>query len=234
MFGKKKEHAVESDKGADPKKPAENILPPPGESPGTAETAPRSPKFRKRLKQIILAVLVMAILGGGGFAGYTLFLKKGTGRHYVEQELSHVTLPPEMMKFCFDNLPDLFNGFQQFSREMIRLDGEIQRMEAIAAAYPDQSAIVDREKKIWTGARARSLKSFEKIETRIRQVYVTVQVNPETGRARLDQERQELLQQTVEILEPVLTLTDRIRTTGQPPGNGWVKRIIYTIKHLFS
>lgn len=233
MFGKKKEKTVESDKGPDPKKTAKKKPAPPGESPGEKTPSSRSSKLRKRLKHIILAMLVLAILAGGGFAGYTFFLNKETGRHYVKKELSHITLPPEMMKFCFENLPDLFDEFQRFSLEMTRLDDEIQRIEAIAAAYPDQSAIADKEKKIWTNARTRSLKNFEKIENRVRQIYVTFQINRETGTARLDQERPELLQQTTEILEPVLALTDRIQTTGLPPEGGWVKKIIYKIKHLF-
>ncbi|ACN15284.1 hypothetical protein HRM2_21860 [Desulforapulum autotrophicum HRM2] len=233
MFGKKKEKTVESDKGPDLKKTAEKKSSAPGESPVTRGPSPRSLKFRKRLKYIIIAMLVLCVLVGGGFAGYTFFLNKETGRHYVEKELAHITLPPEMMKFCFQNLPDLFDEFQRFSLEMTRLDREIQRIEAIAAAYPDQSSIADKEKKIWTSARTRSLKNFEKIESRVRQIYVTFQINLETGTTRLDQERPELLQQTTEIIKPILALTDRIKTTGQPPDGGWVKKTIYKIKHLF-
>ncbi len=234
MLGKKRQKTVEPDKGPDPEKPVGRLPAPPVEPTGTQSPPPRPPKFRKHLKRLIIAMLVIVVLTGGGFAGYTFFLKKQAGRHYVEKALSHVTLPPEMMKFCFDNLPGLFDEFQRFSLGVTRLDREIQRLETIAATYPDQSAIADKEKKIWAGTRNQSLKNFEKLEKQVRQIYVTFQVNPETGRTMLDQERQALLQRATEILEPVLALTDQMPATAPPSDNGWVKKAIDTIKQLFT
>ena len=198
------------------------------------EVSTRKPLITKRLlKRIILAILAVALLAGAGFAGYSMFIKKDTERRYVEKDLPHVTLPPEMLKFCFDNLADIYDSLHKFSLELTRLDQEIQRIESIGAAYPDQAVIADREKKIWSNARKRSLDSFAKIELQIRQIYVTFKVNPEAGRVRLVQEQTELVQQTVEPLKTLMTLTERINAAEQPP-SGWVKKTIFKIKNLFK
>ncbi|MDY0219716.1 MAG: hypothetical protein RBR67_01060 [Desulfobacterium sp.] len=199
-----------------------------------AEVSTKRPLITKRLlKRITLAILAIALLAGAGLTGYSLLTKENTGRKYVKKELPHVTLPPEMLKFCFDNLTDIYDALQKFSLEITRLDREIQRIESIGAAYPDQAAIADREKKIWSSVRKRSLDSFTKIEQQIRQIYVTFKINPEAGRSRLNQERTELVEQTTDPLETLMALTGRIKTDEQPP-LGFIKKVIYKIKNLFS
>lgn len=138
-----------------------------------------------------------------------------------------------MLKFCFSNLTDLYDAFQTFNSEVTHLDREIQRIESIGTTYPAQTAIADKEKKIWSNARKRSMDSFAKIERQVRQIYVTFKVNPEAGRVKLDQERRELVEQTVEPLETLIALTQRIKTDDESP-DGVVKKIIYKIKQLFN
>jgi hypothetical protein len=228
MLGKKKDKPVKQGKETT-EKPQKAT-----DQKSGGEVSTKKPLITKRLlKRITLAILAVAILAGAGFAGYSFLIKKDTGRHYVKKDLPHVTLPPEMLEFCFNNLTDTYDAFEKFSLEVTRLDREIQRIESIATAYPDQAAIAEREKKIWSNARKRSLDSFAKIEQQIRQIYVTFKVNPEAGRIRLDQERTELVEQTIEPLETLMALTQRIKTDDQPP-DGLVKKIIYKIKKLFS
>ena len=226
MFKKKKNKAIESDKDTALQKADEK------DAPDQSEKPPKKP--RKRLKKIIIGILVLAVLGGGGFAGYTFYFKKETtGRQYTEKELSHVTLPPEMIKFSFDNLPELYDAFVQFNDEIKLLETEIQRIETIGTTYPDQVSIADKEKKIWESTKNKALKNFEKIEKKVRDLYVTLQVNRESGQTKLNEEKNDLNASAKEILDPITALTEKLKANQEPVPRGFIKKNIYRIKKRF-
>lgn len=226
MFKKKKNKAIESvDEAGSPKTDDKN---------SSDESGKKPKKLRNRLKKIIIGILVLGILAGGGFAGYTFYFKKETGgRQYIEQELSHVTLPQEMMKFSFDTLPELYDSFVQFSSEIKLLETEIQRIETIGTTYPDQAAIADKEKKIWENTKNKAIQNFEKLEKKVRNIYVTAQVNRESGQTKITEEKNELTATAKEILEPVMALTEKLKLNKEPMPKDFIKKNIYKIKKRF-
>jgi len=231
MFGKKKKKAEKADSAPEPKKSARAKRKAKDEAPETPAKPKKKPRFP--LKKAFLIVTLLAVVASAGFAGYTFFLKKETGRTYAAQDLPHVTLPQEMVKFSFDNLPNLYDALVLFNKEITLLDREIQRIEEIGATYPDQSAIADKEKKIWQDTRKKSVQSFGKIEKNVKALYVTFQVNPESGRTRLEQEKTELATSANKALEPVIALTDRIKATTEEVPQGLVKGTLHKLKKKF-
>ncbi|MCP4114391.1 MAG: hypothetical protein GY737_03110 [Desulfobacteraceae bacterium] len=231
MLGKKKKKETKSDKAPEAKKTARGKKKAADEAP----KAPAKPKKKSRfsVKKAFLIVTLLAVLASAGFAGYSLFFKKETGRIYTARALPHVTLPQEMVKFSFDKLPDFYDTLVLFNREIALLDGEIQRIETIGATYPDQSGIANKEKKIWQDARKKCVQNFAKIEKSVKALYVTFQVNPESGLARLEEEKAELTAGANEALEPVIALTERIKATREEVPQGLVKGTIHKLKKKF-
>jgi hypothetical protein len=68
---------------------------------------------------------------------------------YQKTELIHVTLPDEMLEFCFYRFPDLYAHFLVYNKEIILLDQEIERINNVGSQYPDQKMIADKEAKTW-------------------------------------------------------------------------------------
>ncbi len=233
MFGKKKNKENKADTAPEPKKPARGKQKAKNGAPETTKKPKKKSGFS--LKKAFLIVTLLAVMASAGFAGYTFFFKEETGRTYIAQDLPHVTLPREMIKFSFENLPDLHGAFVRFNREIALLDGEIERIETIGATYPDQSGIANKEKKIWQDARKKSVKSFGKIEKSVKALYVTFQVNPASGKARMDEVKAELATNANKALEPVTVLTDRIktRTTEEEVPKGLVKGTLHKLKKKF-
>ncbi|MBI9090403.1 MAG: hypothetical protein JEZ12_14400 [Desulfobacterium sp.] len=236
MFGKKKNKENTSDTAPEPEKSGKG-KPGKGKQKATDETPATTKKPKKKpgfsLKKAFLIVTLLTVLASAGFAGYTFFFKKETGRTYTAQDLPHVTLPREMVKFSFENLPDLYEAFVRFNKEIALLDGEIERIETIGATYPDQSAIANKEKKIWADARKKSVNSFGKIEKSVKALYVTFQVNPASGKARMDEEKAGLATNANQALEPVTALTDRIKATNEAVPHGLVKGTLHKLKKKF-
>lgn len=220
MFGKKKNKDKKADKG---------------KTEDEAPATPKKPKKKPRvsLKKAFLIVTLLAVLASAGFAGYTFFFKKETGRTYTAQDLPHVNLPREMVKFSFENLPDLYGAFVRFNKEITLLDGEIERIETIGATYPDQADIANKEKKTWADARKKSVKSFAKIEKSVKALYVTFQVNPASGKARVEEEKTVLATSANTALEPVTALTNRIKATEEEVPRGLVKGTLHKLKKKF-
>jgi len=240
MIGKKKDKKVESDT------PPEKVIPAnkkqekasgrklktPVRAEPLVEDEKKPKKSRKNLTRVIIGVLILAILASAGFMAYKLFFGKKTGRNYVAKELQHITLPPEMMKFSFENLPDLYDTFLLFDIQITLLDREIERIETIGVNYPDQAAIAKDEKKVWESLRKKSVDNFEKIENRVKAIYVTFQVNQESGKTRIDEEKAELANDAKGILEPVTALTQKLKPSEELP-NGLIGRTIHRFKELF-
>lgn len=232
MFGKKKNKAKKADTAPESPNPANEKR----KGKDEAQATPEKPKKKRRfpLKKAFLLMTLLAVMASAGFAGYTFFFKKKeTGRTYTAPNLPHITLPQEIIKFSFENLPDLYDAFVRFNREITLLDGEIKRIETIGATYPDQSGIANREKKIWENARKKSAQSFGKIEKSVKALYVTFQVNPASGRARMEEEKAELATDANKALEPVTALTDRIKPPEGEVPKGLVKGTLYKLKKKF-
>jgi len=240
MIGKKKDKKIEADIPPEKSIPGEKKqekasgrkLKDPVKAEPLAEGEKKPKKSRKNLKRAIIGVLILAILASAGFMAYKIFSGKKPGRSYVAQELPHITLPAEMMKFSFENFPDLYDAFLLFEIQITLLDREIERIETIGTTYPDQAAIAKNEKKIWEELRKNSVDSFKKIENRVKAIYVTFQVNQESGKTKINEEKTELANDAKGILEPVTALTQRLKASEEVP-RGLIRKTIYKLKQLF-
>ena len=233
MFGRKKK-----DKGPKGEKPAVPDKNSKGAEDGSAidqETGDSKPKKKRNLKRLIFILLIILSLAAAGFAVYKFyFAPKGeVEKKYVKQNLEHVKLPDEIFKFTFDNLPELYDKFILFNNEILLVDGELARLNAIAKQYPGQTKIIDKEKKVWEKVRKGGFKTFEKIEKKLETIFVSFKVNRETGRKLMDDSGKDLISSAAQALKPMEELTERLKT-DTPPSQGFIKDTLHKITSKFS
>lgn len=249
-FGKKKKNEVEdnvtlspaeepdkgkgsSKKGTGSSKKAKEAPAPP---PAAAQT-PAAPPKKKRfsIKKLIVTLVILGLLGGGGFAGYTFFFKpKGPEqRVYKAVPLAHLTLPKEMLKFTFTHFPDLYDAFIQYETEVSLFENEIQRIDAIAAKYPEQQKIADRQKKIWEKGKNTLLKEFAKLEKPVKETFVLYQVNPKQGQEQIDSTAKDLSTSAQDALKAAQELTEQIKAMTPKAPEGMIRGTLYKLKKKF-
>ncbi len=151
---------------------------------------------------------------------------------YTKLELTHVDLPEEMVKFSFDHFPQLYEALITFNREMELFEAEIARIDEIAAQYPDQKKIADKEKKIWVKTKETLKKSFIKIEKPVKETYVLFRVNQETGLLSIREKNKELTAAAQAALIPAQEMTQKLKQVETAP-DGLIQGTIYKLKKKF-
>ncbi len=222
----------------EPKEPAAQVKPVQVQDKGDDDTESDKavPKKKFLFKKLIILLLIPGILGGGGFFAYTKFFS-GSGtkdsRVYLPVTLSHVTLPQEMLAFCFARMPELYDALVAYDGEMDLFEAEIARIDAVGTKYPDQEKIADGQKKVWDKEMQSLKKSFEKLEKPIKETFVLFQVNPTAGQEKIDQTAEEMLQTAKEALGKAQEQTAPLKKAMPKAPEGLVKGTLYKIKKMF-
>lgn len=201
------------------------------------QDASREPsKKRFGIKKLILILLILGTLGGGGFLGYAFFFKASSPneRHYRPMPLEHVGLPSEMLRFSFDRFPDLYDALVIFNSEVRLFDGEIARIEAIAAKYPEQVKIADKQKKVWEKGKTTLVKAFAKLEKPVKETYVLYQVNPAEGQAQIESRTRELTAAAQAAIQAAQEQTKDLGTAESAPPDGIIQGALFKIKKIFQ
>ncbi len=200
-----------------------------------AKEAPPREKKPSVLKKLLLLTIAAAILAGAGFlVFYFFFYDTDTTLVYPDKKMPHVSLPDEMLRFCFANMPDVYESLTEYDKDIQAFDREIQRIVAVGQKYPDQMRITDREKKVWEKSRASLEKSFSKIQKSIREYYVLYQVNVQDGGRVIEEQKQELSRMAGEFLEQAGEQLMKLDTgENESVPEGFFARQIYNVKKKF-
>lgn len=161
------------------------------------------------IKKILIFLFIICLLGGGaGSAWFVLFAKK-------PGKIEKSSLPKEIIVFAYDFLPEIHSGMVSLNAEILLTEKEINRIEGIEKDFPDQKKITDSEKKIWTGNLSQLTKFLVKLEKEIQTFYVSYRVNQETGKALIENRKDELKQSIDGVLAPSKELTDKLRALDE-------------------
>lgn len=185
------------------------------------------------LKKISVFLLVLAVLGGGGFFGYRFYMQKtASSGIYRPVPLPNTRLDDKVLRFTYEVMPNVYAGIIRFNSEIIRIDNEIERIDTIAAQYPDQATLVEKEKKGWETARSRAVKTYQKIEQKLEYLFVALQVNREKGIEAISEAQADLVSTSEENLKALEELTRRLpeRETVPP---GLIDGTLYKLKKKF-
>ncbi len=196
-----------------------------------------SVKLKSRPKKRIFVLILTAVaIGASAYVVYSFYLApKDPDKPVVvfqKTELKHIHLPVEILRFCFDHLPDLYTVLVEADMRMELMEGEIGRIEAVAGAYPEQASIAEKEKAVWEKEKNNLQKSFLKIEKPVKEIYVFFRVNQEQAVTRIDETRKELMELAETALGPARERTRTIEERSAPP-KGLIKRTLHTLKKKF-
>lgn len=167
---------------------------------------------KKSKNKLIIILLVITLLVSGLAAGYFLFLKDQPA------SFENSELPNEIVAFAYARLPDLYSEIAAIDDEISYTKREINRIETVGKTYPDQVKIADTELKTWNANLASLDKCRIEFEKQLKMLYVSYQVNPETGQALMDEKTEPLKS----LVDPVVTaskvLTDKLRVIDAAKG----------------
>ncbi|MFA5902679.1 MAG: hypothetical protein WC836_02005 [Desulfobacula sp.] len=208
------------------------------DTPSTVEEKPEKKKKKWLSKKlIIMIVLFLIALGAAAIAVYILhFAPKSPETlkaSYHKMELKHINLPEEMVRFCFENFPDLYAAIIACNTEIILIDKEIARIDEIAKKYPDQGKIAEKEKAVWEKAKINLQKGFLKIEKPVKEIYVLFNVNKEQAMIQINEKNKELTELAGAALAPARELTQKLITEEEAPPQGLINGTLYKLKKKF-
>ncbi|HCY86957.1 MAG TPA: hypothetical protein DHV36_17635 [Desulfobacteraceae bacterium] len=193
------------------------------------------PKKRFSIKKLIFVLLILGAIGGSGYFVYTLWFKAPDPgvRQYRKVMLEHVNLPPEMLRFSFDQFPEFYDALVAFNREVKIFDREIARIEAIGAKYPDQRKIADSQKKVWEKGKNTLLKEFAKLEKPVKETYVLYQVNPARGQEQITALTKDLTAAAQAAVRTAQEQTKDLGDMADAPPEGIIQGTLDKIKKIF-
>ena len=218
----------------EPSEPAEQDQDKDGGDPKAVQGKPGK---KGLFKKLIILLLILGLLGGGGFFAYTKFFLSSDNQNdqgYQPVTLAHVSLPEEMLAFCFARMPDLYDALVAFNGEMDLFEAEIARIDAVSAKYPDQKKIADGQKKLWEKGKDSLRKTFEKLEKPIKETFVLFQVNQVAGQEKIDEIVEQMILDAGDALKKAQEQTAPLKEAmPKPPPEGMVKGTLYKIKKMF-
>ncbi len=181
-------------------------------------------KGKSSANKLFVILVLLAILGGGGFFGYNYFIKS---KQFPGGKLAKVKLKEDLVRFTFDTLPKIYTGLVTLNNEVILIDDEIKRLNKIGKKFPKQKNIVTPEIKNWKTVRKNILSSLTNIEENIVTLYVSWSVNKETGQELIASKKDELQISVNAALETSKKFTDRLK--AEEP-KGFVQKIMAKFK----
>lgn len=241
-FGKKKKKDAEEDSPpAIPEEPKKGKKAPKkgkGQDdsvPTEPAAAPPTKKKRFSFKKILFVFLVLGAVGAAGFYVYSTYFTEvdPNQRIYSPVTLPHVNLPVEMLKFTFDHFPDVYDSLVIFNKEVNLFDREIQRIDTIAAQYPEQKKIADSQKKVWEKGKTTLKKEFLKLEKPIKETYVLYRVNQAQGQTRIQERSKDLSDMARAALETAQEQTAPIKAMEPKAPEGLIKGTLFNLKKKF-
>ncbi len=189
----------------------------------------------KKLLFIFLALLSISI---AGFVVYRIYFSAPDESgvvQYHERELTHVTLPEEIIRFSFDFMPPIYDLIIVYNTQVALMEQEISRIGSVAEAYPNQKKIAEKEQKIWSKERDKLTKFYEKLEKKIEALYVSYRVNRETGIQQINEQQGEITKSLQDALIAPMALTQRLESTEvEIIPDGFIGGNIYKIKRMIS
>ncbi len=224
----RKPDAPKADKKADP--------PASGEDGGSPPRNKTKKIFQKLSPKRLMVFLVLpAIVAAAAWVGYAWFFSDPGEKppEYKNIPMPHVSLPEEMRRFCFNQMPDLYKAFAAYNDTVTLFDHEIARITEIGENYPEQKKIADAEKKVWERSKDRLLNAFSKIEDTVKQMYVLFQVNEEQGLAMIQEKKDDLVNTAQDALAPARDQAGNITHQPSQEPDGIIQGLFYTLKKKF-
>ncbi len=170
------------------------------------------------IKKIVTITILIVVLGAISFSGYLYLKNYNSSDKFSKRDYSHVILPENVLRFSFTQFPEVYKGLNIIEDEIILIDIEIERISEIEKAFPDQSKITKKEKKIYDKVRKKLKSSLQKMEKLIESFYVAYKVNEETGSKLIEAKKKDLVKLINSSIESSDKLTKKIKDKNADRG----------------
>jgi len=160
---------------------------------------------------IIVLIIVLILLGVGGYFSYTKFyLKQGTADSFTT-DLAHISLKEEILSSTYEQLPDVYFGLVKMNSELLVINKEIERLHDMEKEFPQQLEIISTEKTIWSSIEKNVSDTISLLEKEIETLYVAHKVNPEKGKKLVEAKKKQLQGTINKILVDTQLKTQRLK-----------------------
>ena len=167
---------------------------------------------------IIVLIIVLVLLGVGGYFGYTKFYLKQGASDTFTTDLDHVSLKEEILRATYKQLPDVYFGLVKMNSELLVINKEIERLGDMEKEFPQQLQIISSEKTIWTSIEKNVSDTIGLLEKEIETLYVAHKVNPAKGKKRIDAKKNQLQDTINKILKDTQLKTERLKEKKEDKG----------------
>lgn len=131
---------------------------------------------------------VLAI--GGAFA--LLYLLGGEKEEkpavYPALALPHIPMDDELLAFTWQHIPQSYEALTGLNAEISVITEEMERIESIAARFPEQRRITQTEIREWESLKRELETGLSRSATALQALHVTLLVNPERGKTAIASE----------------------------------------------
>lgn len=224
----RKPEAPKADTHADPPASGENAGPPPRK---------KTKKLFQKLspKRLMVFLVLPALVAAAAWVGYAWFFTDRGEKTpaYTNIQMPHASLPEEMRRFCFNQMPELYEALVAYNNTITLFDHEIARITEIGEQYPEQKKIADAEKKVWERSKQTLVKAFSRIEDTVKQMYVLFQVNEEEGLAMIQERKDDLVTAAQDALAPAMDQAGKITHQPSREPEGFLQGLFYNLKKKF-
>lgn len=165
---------------------------------------------------LIILIIVLALLGAGGYFGYTkYYLPRQYGNTFTK-DLKYISLKEEILFSTYENLPVVYADLVEINNELLVINEEIDRLTKMEKEFPQQKEIIISEKGIWESLQEHISNTINSMENELETLYVAHRVNAEKGMKRLGEKRSEL-QNTIK--QTLKTSQEKTKRLKPPPDN---------------
>jgi hypothetical protein len=172
---------------------------------------------------LILAIFVLLLLAGGGYAGYQVWAAKAQSR----TALFGMKLNADILDFSHRQAPDLYSLLISLDDTIALLDKEQAWLKQIEKQFPDQKQLINDENESLKKSQVELTAILTTVGKTVETLYVTYIIDQRRGMALVGKQKFELKKQLSDALRSATPLTARLKSkaTGK-----WTDRALDLLK----
>jgi hypothetical protein len=162
----------------------------------------------KAVGTLIALVLVLTLVGGGGYWAFNKYYKKAP----LRDKLSSIKIKKELIGFTHDRVSAaLYSNMVLLDDILVMMDKELDRLKRIGKKFPNQRTIVATQTNELNIARERMAEVLADVTANLEKMYVTWLVNRSEGTGQIRSQKGTLTRQLADAIRGEAVLISRIR-----------------------
>lgn len=163
---------------------------------------------------VIALVLVLALVGGGGFWAYHQHSKKEP----LRMRLASTKVQPDLIRFTHDQVSTaLYHNLIQLDDILVMMKAELNRLKRIGNRFPNQEVIIASQAEALELAHDRLALVLTDTTANLEKMYVIWLVDRSKGTGQIHALRGDINRHLADALRSEAVMISRIRTNANAP-----------------